>query len=223
MSNSKAVRWSAAFWMTAAVAFAQGTQPKAKPADYPVNGESGTVGIGAEFLVHSYYGGGQMLFTSDYVVVEVALFPAPGETITVSAGSFALRLNGKKQVLGAQAPGIVAASLRFSSFNRPNLQASAGVGDTGVILGRPRPVERYPGDPSGRSRTPAPPRAPDPDNSGTQPAEQVKPEDALVSAALPEGETRWPVSGYLYFPFSGKTTKLKSVELLCGKTALKLR
>ena len=71
--------------IAASCAFAQGTEPKPKPEDYPVHGqarvEGKTVGIGAEFMVHSFSRGEESYIASDFLVVEVALFPPRGEGI----------------------------------------------------------------------------------------------------------------------------------------------
>lgn len=45
----------------------------------------------------------------------------------------------------------------------------------------------------------------------------------IVKTAFPEGEFRGAVSGYVYFPFTGKASKIKSVELLYGDARLKLK
>ena len=91
-----------------------------------------------------------------------------------------------------------------------------------MILGRPVPVERFPGDPTARRRLP--PRAPEPeDRSGAEKTPEPKAEEVVVETALPEGTQRLPVSGYLYFAYKGK---VKSVELIYdgpeGHAALRL-
>ena len=53
--------------------------------------------------------------------------------------------------------------------------------------------------------------------------ERVRPEEVLVRTALPEDAHRGPVSGFLYFPYTGKVSGLKSVELLFQDAVMKLR
>src|SRR5260370_29467991 len=89
-------------------AFAQGTAPKSMFEDYPAHAAVGNIGLGAEFMVHSFSRGEQMFIAPDYLVVEVALFPGKGEIVVVEPGKFSLRVNGKKSVLLAQAPAIAA-------------------------------------------------------------------------------------------------------------------
>jgi len=53
-----------------------GTAPKASEQEYPVRAKLEKLSIGAEYLVHSFSSGRQMFIAKDYLVVEVALFPA---------------------------------------------------------------------------------------------------------------------------------------------------
>ena len=206
----------------------KGTEPKPAPRDYPAMAQAGKTGIAAEYMVHSFSGGGRMFVAENYLVVEVAVYPAHGENITISSSQFSLRLNGKKSVLFSQAPGFVAASLKYPDWERrTQMETTAGVGDTGVILGRPGPVGRFPGDPSDRQRLPKPPRAPEPENPSGLPKADAPTADVVVAeAALPEGDFDNPVSGYLYFPYKGKIKSIKSLELVyagpAGKATLKL-
>src|SRR6266536_4997140 len=96
----------------AAVAFAQGTEPKPKAEDYDVHGQSKNVSLGAEFMVHSFSGQGQTFIAGDYLGVEVALYPPEGEALTVKPGAFTLRINGKNPPRLPQAPSMVAATLQ---------------------------------------------------------------------------------------------------------------
>ncbi len=191
-------------------------EPRPQPADYPVHAVLGKAALGAEYLVHTVSGRNQSFLARDYLVVEVGLYPAKGTTLVVSNSHFTLRLNGKKSVLIAQPPAFVAASLKYPDWEyRPSVIAVAGVGDAGVILGRPQRTERFPGDPvPSRERLPDPPKAPSPqDRSGLEKT-PVRPEEVAVEEALPEGEISRPVRGYLYFHYKGKTKSIRSVELV---------
>lgn len=194
-----------------------GTNPKTRASDYPATGEAGGIALGAEYLVRSLPSGGQMHFVPGYLVVEAAIFPPTGAGPVISNGQFRLRLNGKKQLLFAQTPGIVAASLKYSDWERsPTVLGSARSGDAAVILGRPGRTERFPGDPRPRQdRLPAPPRAPQPeDPSGSVRPPAKAAHEAAVEYALPEGPAEGPVSGYLYFAWKGNPKGIKSAELL---------
>jgi hypothetical protein len=219
----KSMRWILLACCTGLV-FGQGTEPKPKAEEYEVSAVSKNITLGAEYMVHSFGSGGQMYLADDYLVVEVALYPPKGQTLDVKPGSFSLRLNGKKPILQPVTPATVAASLTQPDW-MPSRQGQGGPfgggGGPGVILGSP-----VPGQGSGGStgRFPTPPRAPAPGApGGIDRREPVRAEELIVQTALPAGESRGPVSGFLYFAFKGKPKSLKSVELLYEDVVLKLR
>lgn len=224
-------RWfGACVLLFCAAAWGQsGTTPKGAAGDYPVQGKAGELALGAEYLVHSVSSGQQTFVAPDYLVVQVAVYPPKGQPVEISAGQFRLRINGKKGTLYPQAPGFVAASLKYPDWEyRPTLEAGAGIGGGGVTIGRPNPVERFPGDrrPTEGS-APPPPQVPAqvPGGVEKQPAQTAA--EAVVDAALPEGRATGPVSGHLYFPYKGKLKSIKSLELIFEQgerqTVLKLR
>jgi len=203
------------------------TTVKDKPAEYPAHATLGTItpgttlpgttSIGAEYLVHSIPAGNQTLLTPEYLVFEVAVFPPRDHAVEISSGTFTLRLNGKKQVMYPVAPGFVAAALKYPDWEvRPNAQVIAGVGDSGVVIGRPSVVGRFPGDPRpGQSRLPRAPKAPVPDDQrGVQHEEPESIDQIIARTALPDGPAAKPVSGYLYFAHKGKAKSIKSLELI---------
>jgi hypothetical protein len=191
-----------------------GTTAKASAQDYPAHTNLGKLSIGAEYTVHSFSRGQEMYIAKDYLVVEVAVYPAAGESLPVNAGHFSLRVNGRKQAILPQAPEFVASSLRYPD-TASGLHPVAAIGP--VVLGQPRPVERFPGDPS--ARTPDPPRVPQDNPGGLEKQPPVKPEELVVLVALPEGEFRKPVSGFLYFPYHGKVSRIRSLDLVFASAA----
>ena len=199
---------------------------KEKPEDYPVHAAAGASSIGAEYLVHSIPTHSQTFFAQDYLVVEVAVFPARHEPVEINTNTFTLRLNGKKEVIYRDSPGFVAASLKYPDWDQmhPHMEAQAGP----VILGRPPVAGRFPDDPTpGQNRLPAPPRAPTPDESaGVGRDDPQTPDEAVAQYGLPDGRIEKPVSGYVYFHFRGKTKSIKSLELVYegngGSVTLKL-
>lgn len=185
-----------------------GTEPKAKPEDYPVHGRSGDIAIGAEYMVRSISSPKTSFITNDYLVVEVGFFP-PRTGAVIGATRFTLRVNGSKEELLTQAPGMVAASVKYPDWsNRREVVAQAGP----VIIGPPVPTERFPGD----RRAPVPRRPPAPQDDGSSgiEREEVSPSEVIEATALDEGPVRAARSGYLFFPYTGKLTKIKSVELV---------
>jgi hypothetical protein len=210
-----------------ALAFAQRSSEHAearpKPSDYPSQVKMDRLALGAEFMLRSITSSAGSFLTEDYLVIDVALYPAKGAPLAVAQSHFRLRLNGRKETLAPTPPGFVAAAFKYSDWERrPGVVATAGP----VIIGRPRSTERFPGDPRpGQERLPSPPRAPD--TSGVEKAERVSPAELAVDEALPEAEFDRPVRGFLYFHYKGKTKSLKKVELLydgpAGATALALQ
>jgi hypothetical protein len=168
--------------------------------------------IGVEYMVRSF-GADQILLADDFLVVEVAVYPAHRAAVEIDPRRFTLRINGKKQVLFPQSPGMVAASLKYPDWQRKTqMTLGGGMGDRGIVIGQPRGPARFPGDRRAEPRLPAPPQAP----TGDAPVEKEPMDitELVQKVSLPEGLARFPVSGYLFFPYSGKLKSLKSVELL---------
>src|ERR1035441_9857441 len=203
---------------------AQGTEPKASAAEYPVHAESGNLAIGAEYMVHSFGSGEQMYLAERYLVVEVALFPPKGQSVTADAARFALRVNGKKTLLYAQSPALVASHLNQREWETTRgAEADLGVGGVNIGLGHPQERDPVTGVPRGR-RLPDPRHAPDAGVPGGGEARQrERPEEVLMRTALPEDPHRPAVSGFLYFPYQGKPSGLKSIELLFQDAVMKLK
>ncbi|HVN04410.1 MAG TPA: hypothetical protein VMT86_08340 [Bryobacteraceae bacterium] len=185
-----------------------GTTPKANAEAYAAHATLGGLSLGAEYMMHSFSGHGQTYIVRDYLVVEVALFCPPGTVVTPEARQFTLRVNGRN-TLAPQDPEIVAVSLKHNDWGTyPHAEAGAGP----VVLGAPQPTERFPGDPGRMPRVPtSTPRDADPNGVGAQPP--VTAEELVVQAALPQGEHRGPVSGYLYFSYQGKAKRIRTLEL----------
>jgi hypothetical protein len=212
------------FLACALAAHGQGTEPKASAAEYPVQAVSGNLAIGAEYMVHSFGSGEQMHLAEHYLVVEVALFPPKGESVTADATRFALRVNGKKTLLYAQSPTLVASHLNQPEWETSRrAEADLGVGGVNIGLGHPEERDPATGVPRGR-RLPNPPRAPDAGVPGGGEARQrERPEELLIRTALPGDPHRPAVSGFLYFPYQGKASGLKSIDLLFQDAVLKLK
>ena len=178
--------------------------------------------VGAEFMVHSFSGSEQTYLVKGFLVVEVALYPPEGRTVDVHSGNFMMRVNGRKQELLPQPPSLVASALTHPEWDGPSrVEAGAGMGDARVTLGQHRPAQ-IPGIPM-PAQVPQSTRVPKDDPSGLPPRELVKPEKLVLDTALPQGEARRPVSGFLYFAYSGKASSIKSLELRYEDAILKLR
>lgn len=170
------------------------TDPRKKAADYPAHAESDQVAVGAEYLVHSFSNGTVMLLAPDFLVVDTALYPKG--PLTVHRDDFRLRVTmdkGEPLLLATQAPQFVGLTQQYSPMAGTNQQP------------------RFPGDPGvGQQRTPIPRPARGQDDN----VEPESPGQAAVRTALPEGEIHSAQGGFLFFPFSGKTKKIRSMDLL---------
>ena len=199
--------------MFAASLTGQGTKPNPKPEDYPARAELKDVTIAAENFGHGVTSEHGALFARDYVAIDVAVYSPDRRRLVFAPSQFRLRINGK--TLPAEAPGAVAASIKYEDWTtHPHAEAAAGVGDTDVILGAPQPSERFPGDGSSRNRLPRPPSVGTDDPNVTK-QEAKSPEEVLQRSSLPEGDHLVaPFSGFLYFPYRGKMGKIKSLELI---------
>jgi hypothetical protein len=177
-----------------------------KPADYPVHVDIGGITFAAENLGPSVPTPSGGLFTTDYLVIEVALFAeGAGRTVAVRHQHFALRINGEKSLLRPDSPGAVSASVKYPDWEQRRT-IEAGVGP--VIIGRPNPVGRFPGDNRG-GRT-----YPQVENPVGRKGDNTPIDELVLNAALPEGEVRVPVTGCLYFPFKKKMKTIKKLELI---------
>ena len=182
-------------------------------------------GVTAEFQVRSISSGKAVFVSEDHIVVEVTVTPPDKQEIAVSHGHFTLRMNGKKRLLLPQPPQFVAAAFKYPNWYRHRgVTMQAGP----VILGGPQISERLPGDPNpGRRRLPRPPSAPESEDRSGMENEEIRPEELVVEAALPEGAASLPVKGYLYFPYRGAIKKIKKLELIytgpAGDTTIALR
>lgn len=215
------------FLLTAAAALAvrAAEPPKLRPQDYCAHAALPTLTLAADYLARTLPGRSASFHSPDYLVVDIAVFPRSKQTVKLAASHFSVKLNGKKQPVYAQTPGMVAASMKYPDWRqRPRFEGQAG----GVIIGQPQPRERFPGDPRGIPG-PRPPRAPEEeDRSGVEKAPRQQPEEAVIEEALVEGAVDQPVRGYLYFPYHGKLKNIRTVELIyspdgAAPTTLKLQ
>jgi hypothetical protein len=188
-----------------------GVPPRDAATDYPVQGRANTAVIAAAIVPPKQV---SRMFSPEvgkrYVVVEVAIYPE-GVPFDVESANFALRVG--KRVGRADRPLDVApwpegygtprrspvdvtteAGIIYESGNDPVYGRRQGVGTyTGVGVGVP-----------GRDDVPPPP---DP---------QIDPRavyDKVQRMALPEGDTRRAIAGYLYFPQYAKRKKSDPIEL----------
>ncbi|MBM3756988.1 MAG: hypothetical protein FJW38_23770 [Acidobacteria bacterium] len=209
--------------LAASTLLAQESIPaRAKPSDYKVSAVAGPHTIAADFLGHTIPAPESTFVTNDYIVIELAVFPAARSDYRFDSGKLTLRVNGKKPEMLPQAPGFVAAALKYPSWEqRPRIEATGGIGNAGVILGRD-PAARFPGD----RRAPMPPPGMPPKQPGgveVEKREMLRPEEWVTKLAWEDRPVKGPSAGLLYFPFRGKLDKIKKLELLYADAVLVLR
>lgn len=186
---------------------AKGVPPRATPGDYQAHAQVGKVTIAAEFMGHAIPRAEGPLSTDDYVVIETGFFGPPGARITLSAGDFSLRVNGKKTPLASQPYGFVLRSVQDPSWAPPvppesKSKTSFGTGGQGGS-NSPPPVVHVP----------------------------IELQRAMAQhvqrASLPEGERALPEAGLIFFQYRGKTQNIHSLELIysgpAGKATMALQ
>jgi len=170
-----------------------------KPADYGARVKAAGVELAAKFLPHGLPSGAAVYAGKNFLVVDIGVFPEAKSGLTVSKSQFTLSVDGK-DMLAAQTPGATSSS--------GSLTASRGSSDpdSAVQLGGP-PIPT-PSSNQARELESSMPRRPislDPEQSATSAPSK--------KAALPEGFTNKPVSGYLFFRFDGDPKSIRSLEL----------
>ena len=208
--------------------YALGTTPKDKADEYATHAKSGDLEIGAEYMVHSFSRGEATFVARDYLTVEVALYSPKDQgnaapLLDIDDGDFQLTINGKKIGLTPMNPYTVATTLDHPDWQpeRPGIEATAGTPNGRVTLGAPPHTPLPTGDPPGYPRTTPVPKPDPPGGIERQPRASAS--QIAVECSLPDGPQRPPISGFLYFAYSGNTKSIKSLVLHYRDAELKLR
>jgi hypothetical protein len=185
---------------------AVGLPARATPADYQYRVQSGALTLCGEFMGHGVpTEEGGPYSTDSYVVVEAALFGAPGAKVQLSYKDFSLRINGKKQAEPGQPYVTVFANLKDPEWEPLNKDAGASTSINGA-------------GGSQSDRTKSVPKMPIELRHAM--------EQRVLKASISEGERTLPQAGLLFFEYHGETRKITSMELLyngpAGKAALTL-
>ncbi len=192
------VRWPLAFG-AAMLAFAQnsdGVDPRPGAADYSAHAGNDAVSVGAIFLspAEQRKSLGKD-WSAGYVIVEVALYPEPGQRLTVAPRDFMLRAGTETsapvdgEVLVPYPPGHNGPMTAPSKVHTQTVEtvgvATGPYGRRTVYAGSETQVGvgNYPTDPL--------PTAPD---------SKFELRRALMEKELPDTKTSRAIAGYLYFP-----------------------
>lgn len=189
----------------------RGLPPRAAPADYQAQAQTGGVTIAADFVGHFVPTLQGNLTTADYVVVETGIFGPPDAHIKLFLGDFSLRINGKKAAMPGQPYGMVLRSLKDPDWEPPAVAESAPQSKTKINTG---------GGGGSNDKDPPPPVH--------IPIEvQRAMEQRIKNASLPEGDRTVPVAGLIFFQYSGGAQGIRSIELIykgsAGNATLELR
>ncbi|HUB33533.1 MAG TPA: hypothetical protein VMA31_10910 [Bryobacteraceae bacterium] len=181
-----------------------GVPPRAGPSDYAVQAKVGTVIIAADFDEHGIPTPDGALTSDSYVVVELAIFGPSGTRLPVSFSDFSLRINGKKNAVQAEPWERAGSSAKDPEWVSPQKQEKSSSTSFGG---------------GGGNDTSTPPPGP--------PAELRRAwAKRVMRAALAEGEPPLPRAGLLYFPYGGKGSGIRSLQLIysgaAGKATLDL-
>jgi hypothetical protein len=214
----------------AAVAGDDGVPPRRSASDYPVQqnvkAPAGLAAVGAAIVPADQV---RKMFSSDisrdYIVVEVAMYPADGRSFEADRYDFGLKIGGAKgdRVAHADSPSDVALPPyeRRPDLGGPeskvNVTQEAGVAvarSNDPYYGKRTSVGTYEG--TTVSNGPAPRSQPAPSGVDYHAIEAK-----LRDKALPDGPTAKPVAGYLYFQAS-KKRKNDELELQYTKGDVEL-
>ena len=178
---------------------AQRPRTRSKAADYPAHSKLSNVEIGAEFLPGGIPGG-KGGFGSDYLVVEIGIYPA-GKKVSVSKSQFTLHVDGSKTALTALSAGTASVA-----------GVNSGSKDGSIVLGGPPLQSHFPQESRESSTMPRRPIALESNQAGGN-----------SGAGFPEGALSKPVAAYLLFHFDGNRRAIRSLELDYDNGKLKLR
>ena len=169
-----------------------------KPTDYATRTKLSGIELGARYLPHGLPSDAAVYAPKKFLIVDVGVFPQTKNGLTISKSQFTLSVDGKV-MLTAQTPG--------AASSRESLSASrdSSSSDSAVQLGGP-PIP-----------TPSSNKARELESMPRRPisldTEQPPTSAPTIKAALPEGSTNKPVSGYLFFRFDGDPKSIRSLEL----------
>jgi hypothetical protein len=204
----------------AAAAGDHGMSPRSDPADYAAHSAAKGVTIAASLVPADQL---KKLFSADigrnYVVLEVAVYPAAGIEPEVATSDFALRTPPDATTMrAAGAEAVAAGTIPYDTHTRSAPSSMPGnvqvytestIGYETGGYGRKGGV--YAG--GGAAVTNYPPPQPSPSSAPSKDQRRDELQIALQDKGLPEGRIVAPVAGYLYFPKPSARHKIDTYEL----------
>lgn len=193
--------------------FAEGLPPRSDAAHYAARAESKGVKIAAEILSPDEVRNMFSTDLSNYIVVEVAVWPTPNKELDLSPVDFSLRLDGGRAPIRPVSPKTIAGVIQRRGQSRrdditlyPSVGVHTGSWGTGTNVGV--------GIGTGGS-SPGP---------ASTDRDRRTMELELDEKGLADAVVQKPVAGYLYFPAgASKGKRLTSCELLYESDAASLQ
>lgn len=204
-------------WMAAGILMArdgEGIRPRPGAGDYPAHETANGVTVAAAVIPAEQV---KHMFATNlnrYIVVEVALYPEPGQSLDLAASDFALKIGADGEVVRAANARAIASLQQHQNEPKPShpgdvtLYPTATIGyESGPsydpVNGQRRNGGVYTGAGVGVGIGDSGPRAPRPASTDR---DRVTMQQELEDKGLPEGKSAKAIAGYLYFPRpSGKT------------------
>ena len=193
----------------------KGTAPHSSASDYPAHAQQDGISLGAKLLTSTEV---RKTFVSDLnqccVVVELAAFPKPGQTLAVSLDDITLRVVGKDTAARPSTATVISAALQKDAQGQRDVTVAPVVtvgyqsGTTyDPTTGTVRGGGLYTGAGVGvgvgqRDNQP-----------GASEKDRSVMETELREKGLPEGDANNPVAGYVYFQIP--KSKNAKYELQC--------
>lgn len=175
----------------------KGIAARGSAAEYQTAVKMGNYTLGVDFDAHGVPTSDGVFSTEEYIVFEVALYGPPGSHMALKFEDFSLRINGKKQAAAS-----VPFTFVFKSLKSPEWEATLAYVPKQSANG----INTGGGGAAADSTPPPAPKMP----LDVERRMQLR----VQKAAPPEGDRPLPVTGIIFFPYSGKVKNIKTMELL---------
>jgi hypothetical protein len=181
----------------AATAEVSGIAPRPSPAEYQTAVRMGQYTLAVDFDAHGVPTSDGVFSTEEFIVFEVALYGPSGSHLPLQYEDFSLRMNGKKQPAPSQPFTFVFKTLKSPEWEA-TLEPVKKESGNGINAGG--------GGGGGENLPPPKPKMPI--------DVERRMELRVQKAAVPGADRPLPVTGLIFFPYSGKTKNIKSMDLI---------
>lgn len=210
----------------------RGLRPRPAPADYPAHEASQEVTVAAAVLTPNQVKATFSTDLKDYLVIEVGVYPAAGQTLDIIRTDFAIRAGTQGELVRAANPEAIAASNQRKSNPPPSRPSDVTIYPTATIgyesgtwtdptTGQRRHAGGVYTD-TGVGVAVGDPGYPQPPRPGSTDRDRDVMSQELTDRMLPEGNTAMPIAGYLYFRLPAKV-RTSALELQYFAPAGKVR